>query len=228
MIVVITGGSKGIGENITKNLLKNNIKVINISRSKCSLPNVTNYKCDISDFKEVKKVFKKINNFDVLINNSGISEFDDNNINTFNKIIDINLKGLFYCSIEALKKLKKKNNSSIINICSINAHQAFPNNPGYVASKGGVLSLTRSLALDFSKYKIRVNSISPGYIKTNMTKKSFKSKKKFNERKNRTMLNRWGNPDDLFGIIEYLISNKSSYTTGQDFIIDGGWTSKGL
>ncbi len=228
MIVVITGGSKGIGENITKNLLKNNIKVINISRSKCSLPNVTNYKCDISDFKEVKKVFKKINNFDVLINNSGISKFDDNNINTFNKIIDINLKGLFYCSIEALKKLKKKNNSSIINICSINAHQAFPNNPGYVASKGGVLSLTRSLALDFSKYKIRVNSISPGYIKTNMTKKSFKSKKKFNERKNRTMLNRWGNPDDLFGIIEYLISNKSSYTTGQDFIIDGGWTSKGL
>ena len=61
-----------------------------------------------------------------------------------------------------------------------------------------------------------------------MTKKSFKSKKKFNERKNRTMVNRWGNPDDLFGIVEYLISKKSSYTTGQDFIIDGGWTSKGL
>ena len=128
----------------------------------------------------------------------------------------------------SIKKIKKKKNTSIINICSINAHQAFPNNPGYVASKGGILSLTRSLALDFSKYKIRVNSISPGYIKTNMTKKSFTSKKKFLERKNRTMTNRWGNPDDLFGIVEYLISKKSSYTTGQDFIIDGGWTSKGL
>jgi gluconate 5-dehydrogenase len=228
MIVVITGGSKGIGKNIVKNLLKKKIKVINISRSKCSLDDVKNYKCDISDYEEVKNIFKKIKNFDVLINNSGISKFDNNNINTFNKIVDINLKGLFYCSIEAFKKLKKKNNASIINICSINAHQAFPNNPGYVASKGGVLSLTRSLALDFSKYKIRVNSVSPGYIKTNMTKKSFKSRKNFNERKNRTMLNRWGKSDDLFGIIEYLISKKSSYTTGQDFVIDGGWLSKGL
>ena len=226
MIVVITGGSRGIGKNIIKNLLKKNVEIINISRSKCSLGNVKNYKCDISDYQEVKNIFKKIKNFDVLINNSAISKYDNNNINTFNKIIDINLKGLFYCSVEALKKLKK--NASIINICSINAHQAFPNNPGYIASKGGVLSLTRSLALDFSKYKIRVNSISPGYIKTNMTKKSFKSKTKFNKRKNRTMLNRWGKPDDLFGIIEYLISKKSSYTTGQDFVIDGGWLSKGL
>ena len=147
MIVVITGGSKGIGKSISKNLLKKKIKVINISRSKSSLKNVTSYKCDISSYEEVKKVFQKIKKIDVLINNSGISEFDNNNINTFNKIIDINLKGPFYCSIEALKKLKKKNNTSIINICSINAHQAFPNNPGYVASKGGILSLTRSLAL---------------------------------------------------------------------------------
>jgi NADP-dependent 3-hydroxy acid dehydrogenase YdfG len=108
MIVVITGGSRGIGENIIKNLLKKNIKIINISRSECSLGNVKNYKCDISDYEEVKSVFKKIKNFDVLINNSGISKYDNNNINTFNKIIDINLKGLFYCSIEALKKLKKK------------------------------------------------------------------------------------------------------------------------
>ena len=108
MIVVITGGSKGIGKNITKNLLKKKNKVINISRSKCSLKNVINYKCDISNYEEVKKVFQKIKKIDVLINNSGISEFDNNNINTFNKIIDTNLKGPFYCSIEALKKLKKK------------------------------------------------------------------------------------------------------------------------
>tara|TARA_X000000950_G_scaffold246698_1_gene304447 strand:+ start:1131 stop:1406 length:276 start_codon:yes stop_codon:yes gene_type:complete len=91
-----------------------------------------------------------------------------------------------------------------------------------------LLSLTRSLALDFAKFKIRVNSISPGYIKTDMTKKSFKSKKKSNKRINRMMLNRWGKPNDLFGLVEYLISKKSSYTTGQDFVIDGGWISKGL
>ena len=228
MIVVITGGSKGIGKSICKNLLKKKIKVINISRSICSLKDVKNYECDISNYRDVKEIFKKIGKFDVLINNSGISKFNNNNIDTFNKIIDINLKGAYYCSIEAFKKLKKKKNSSIINICSINAYQAFPNNPGYVSSKGGLLSLTRSLALDFAKFKIRVNSISPGYIKTNMTLKSFKSKKKSNKRISRMMLNRWGKPNDLFGLVEYLISKKSSYTTGQDFVIDGGWISKGL
>ena len=108
MIVVITGGSKGIGKSICKNLLKKKIKVINISRSICSLKDVKNYECDISNYRDVKETFRKIQKFDVLINNSGISKFNNNNIDTFNKIIDINLKGAYYCSIEAFKKLKKK------------------------------------------------------------------------------------------------------------------------
>ena len=108
MIVVITGGSKGIGKSICRNLLKKKFQVINISRSICSIKNVKNYKCDISKYRDVEEVFKKIKKFDVLINNSGISKFNNNNIDTFDKIIDINLKGAYYCSIEALKKLKKK------------------------------------------------------------------------------------------------------------------------
>ena len=86
-------------------------------------------------------------------------------------ILKVNLNGSFYCSYEALKIFKKKRRGIIINIGSINAYQAFPKNPGYVSSKGGLISLTRSLALDYSRYGVRVNSISPGYIKTNMTKK---------------------------------------------------------
>ena len=105
---------------------------------------------------------------------------------------------------------------------------AFPNNPGYVSSKGGVRSLTKALALDYSNFKIRVNSISPGYINDGMSKYIYMYKKKNKKRLQRMILKRWGTPEDLFGIVEYLFSSKSSYVTGQDFVIDGGWISKGL
>ena len=88
--------------------------------------------------------------------------------------------------------------------------------------------LTKALALDYGKLGIRVNSISPGYINSGMSKKSFQNKKKNLERKNRMIIKRWGTPKDLFGAIEFLISEKSSYITGQDIIVDGGWLAKGL
>ena len=228
MIIVITGGSKGIGKSICGNLLKKKYKIINVSRSNCSLKNVKNYKCDISNYLDVRETFKKIKKFDVLINNSGITEFNNNYIDTFNKIVDTNLKGAFYCSIEALKILKKRKNSSIINICSINAYQAFPDNPGYVSSKGGLLSLTRSLALDLAKFGIRVNSVGPGYFRTSMTKKSWNNLKKRKKIRESTILKRWGVPKDLEGIIVFLSSDSSEYITGQDIYVDGGWSAKGI
>ena len=88
--------------------------------------------------------------------------------------------------------------------------------------------LTKALALDYGKFGIRVNSISPGYINSGMSKKSFKNRKKNLERKKRMIIRRWGSPKDLFGVIEFLISEKSSYITGQDIVVDGGWLAKGL
>jgi NAD(P)-dependent dehydrogenase (short-subunit alcohol dehydrogenase family) len=116
----------------------------------------------------------------------------------------------------------------IINIASINAYVAFPNNLGYLASKFGVVGLKKSLALDYSKFGININSISPGYINTGMAKNSFLKLKERKKRTDRTILKRFGKPEDLFGTIDLLNSNKSSYITGQDFIIDGGWLSKGF
>ena len=227
--IVITGASKGIGFQIANYLAKNNrYKIINISRSNSTNKKILNYKCDISNYDDVKKVFDKIKKIDVLINNAAISNISKNKIEDFKKIIETNLNGSFYCAFEAIKKLKKNKESSIINISSINAYMGFPKNPGYVSSKGAILSLTRSLALDYAKLGVKVNSISPGYIKTGMTLNSYKNHKKKIIRQKRTMINRWGEPKDLFGAIEFLISNKSSYINGQDIIIDGGWKSKGL
>ena len=227
--IVITGASKGIGAKIANYFsLKKSYKVINISRKKNRNPRIINYLCDISNYQQVKKIFKKIRNVDILINNSGITRFSKNPIKNFDKIIQTNLNGFFYCSHEAARLLKKNSGSSIINISSINAHQAFPNNPGYVSSKGGIISLTKSLALDFGPLNIRGNSISPGYIRDGMSIKSYKNPRKKKEKINRMIIKRWGEANDLYGAIEYLMSNKSSYMTGQDIVIDGGWLAKGL
>ena len=223
--IVITGHSKGIGKKLSEYLVKIGHEVIGVSRSRNKNKKIIQYQCDISNNKKVIQTFKKIKKFDVLINNSSITKFSKDPYKNFNKIIQTNLVGTFNCCNNSINYLK---GGVIINISSINSYLAFPNNPGYVSSKGGVRSLTKALALDYSNFKIRVNSISPGYINDGMSKASFKNKLKNQQRLKRMILKRWGTPEDLFGIVEYLFSSKSSYVTGQDFIVDGGWTSKGL
>ena len=109
---------------------------------------------------------------------------------------------------------------------SLNSEIAFPNNPAYIASKGGLKQLGKSLALDLGTYGIRVNNIGPGYFKTSMTEASWNDQFKNKSRRKATILNRWGHPDDLSGLIIYLASDASSYVTGQNFYVDGGWLTK--
>ena len=90
------------------------------------------------------------------------------------------------------------------------------------------MGLTRALANDYGSKNIRVNSISLGYFKTPMTLKSYKLKKKRKTINSKMIISRWGEPKDLFGLVEYLISEHASYITGQDFVVDGGWLAKGL
>lgn len=226
--LIFVGGSKGVGKELLNILSKQNYEIINLSRSKSKIKNILDIKCDISNLQSVKKAFDKIKNIDILINNSAISFYSKNKVANFNKIIDVNLKGIFYCCNFAIPKLIKNKKSIIINIGSINAYTAFPNNPGYVSSKAAIVSLTRSLALDYGKYGLRVNSISPGYLKEGMAKKSFINKNERKKRINRMILKRFGETKDLIGTIELLISEKSEYITGQDFVIDGGWLARGL
>lgn len=223
--IVITGHSKGIGKKLSEHFLRKGHIVYGISRSKSNIKNITQFECDIADHLKIKKIFKKIKKFDVLINNSSITKYSGKSYDKYIKIINTNLIGTYSCCLAAKNYIKR---GTIINIASINAYMGFPNNPGYVSSKGGIKSLTQALALDYSKFNIRVNSISPGYINEGMSKASFLNKKKNQERLKRMIIKRWGKVEDLVGIIEYLFSDKSSYVTGQDFIIDGGWTTKGL
>ena len=132
------------------------------------------------------------------------------------------------CSQIVAQTMKKRFIGSIINITSINAELGFPNNPAYVTSKGGLKMLTKSLARDFGKYGIRVNNLGPGYIVTEMTKKSYQNKKSRMIKQRHTLLGRWGDLTDLIGPCVFLASDASGYVTGQDIYVDGGWLANGL
>ena len=172
-----------------------------------------------------------IDRLDILINNAGVTytqKFEDYDRDSWYKTLEVNLCSPFFLSQKLLPLLKKSESASIINITSLNAELAFPDNPAYVSSKAALAGLTRSMALDLGQLGIRVNSIAPGYIKTKMTGESYKNPVKRQERSNRTVLGRWGTPNDLLGPLLFLASSMSSYVTGHSLFVDGGWKIRGL
>ena len=238
-VFVITGAGNGIGYFLANELLKRSSIVFAIDKTFSRIIKKKNYfaiKCDITNQTQLETACKKITTkkkkIDVLINNAGITlpNMSTNNYSLVNwkKTLDVNLTGAFLCSQIFGKIMKRQRSGSIINITSINAELGFPNNPAYIASKGGLKMLTKSLAKDLGKYGIRVNNLGPGYFVTNMTKISYENKKSRIARQRHTLLNRWGNVTDLVGPCIFLSSNASEYVTGQDLYVDGGWTVNGL
>jgi len=230
---VVVGASRGIGAELALAAKKSGANLVCLSRSSASaiIELQDNYhQCDVTDsssFDDIcKQATKQFGSIDIFINAAGVTVSETNKDNKFEEIIDINLVASYRCS--QIISTYMVNGGSIIHITSIGSIQGFPNNPGYVASKGGLRMLTKALALDFAKNNIRVNSIVPGYISTDMTKISRNDPILYEERLKRMMVQRWGSTEDIVGAAIYLASNASSYVTGTDLIVDGGWTAKGL
>ena len=242
-VIIVTGAGRGIGEFIAKNLAIRKALVFCIDKKfPNSIPNelsdnLFHLICDVTKpkifQKHCKNIFSKYKKIDALINCAGIS-YAVQNKNEFYpekkwlETINVNLTSAFNCSQTAISYMIKKKSGSIINITSINAELGFPRNPAYVASKGGLKMLSKSLAKDWGNLGIRVNSLGPGYVKTDMTMKRFLNKKTRKQRESRTILGRWAEKNDLVGPCIFLISEASEYMTGQDIYVDGGWLSNGL
>ena len=227
-ICVVSGSNGGLGLQIVKGLLLNKAIVIGVDikkNNKIKSKNFQFLQIDLTKKEETRKLFnyikKKYKKINSIINFCGISNPDD-----FESNIGANLIAP-YNLINSLDKLFVKN-STIVNITSLNAELGFSKNPGYNSSKGGLKMLTKALANDLAEKSIRVNNIGPGYFLTNMTKKFYKDIKKRKIRLSRIPLNRYGRPSELLGTVLYLISDASSYVTGQDIYIDGGLLSKGI
>ena len=228
---IVTGAGRGIGYEIARSLHNAGAIVTGVDKYfKKDDYDFTKEFVDLADSKQIVEFCKKTTKIDVLVNCAGVTiqSNQDYNLDYWNQTMSINLTAPFLLTRDLKEALSESNSPSVINISSLNGKLAFPNNPAYVASKTGLDGLTRSFALDYGNLGIRVNSIAPGYIKTDMTGDSWCNLEKRAQRQKRTMLNRWGNPKDLTGPVMFLASNASRYITGQTIYVDGGWSSKGF
>ncbi|MBW2058249.1 MAG: SDR family oxidoreductase [Deltaproteobacteria bacterium] len=243
---VVTGAARGNGKAIAAALLGAGAEVVLVDILGRELERTTRffraeglravmYRCDVGDRTQVQELVEFLRRgpgrVDVLVNNAGVTfshplfDYPDE---FWERTYAVNLRAPFELSREIGKLMKRNRSGVIINITSLNAELAFPDNPAYVSFKGALRQLSKSLALDLGRYGIRVNSVGPGYFRTHMTRKSWGDPSLNRTIREKTALRRWGRPEDLAGITILLASDASSYITGQDIYVDGGWLAKGL
>ena len=240
-VVLITGVSKGIGLSCLKLCLQNNAFVVGVSRSKSILSflkkNYQNQFKIISGDISKKSTLKKIINYnkknklhiDCLVNNAGIrfrKKFLKIDINDYKKVFENNFFSIVSLCQSLIKEtIKNKKKISIVNLSSIVGSRGFDELSAYGSSKGALDAFTRCIAIEFSK-QVKINNVCPGFAKTSYFKKFKRKKKLYNWTIKNIPVGRWADSEEIANLILYLISDKSSYVTGQNFYIDGGWTSK--
>lgn len=238
-VALVTGASKGIGRAIAVELSKSNIIVIvnynsnkekaveTLSKIKEVGGEATAIKADVSKETEVLSMInlikKKYGRLDMLVNNAGIIK--DNYLlmmshSTFQDVIETNLIGCFNCTKAALRIMCSQKQGAILNISSTSGLIGQEGQANYSASKGGIISFTKSIAKEYASHNIRANVICPGFIDTEMTKP--KKELLMNNYGNLIPLKRFGEPEEIAYAARFLLSEESSYITGQVLTIDGG------
>lgn len=244
-VAVVTGGASGIGEAIALGLAAEGAHIciadVNAEKAGNTKTQVENLdrravtiKTDVSKQEDVRlmveqtvSIFGKI---DILVNSAGIAKYapflaypyDD-----WKRTLEINLSGYFLCAQEVAKQMVHRKKGKIINISSIVAQVAMPNSVAYSASKGGIISFTRVLALELASYSICVNAILPGPIMTSMAKTTLKEEDRA-AREAMIPMGRYGVTNDLIGPTIFLASSDSDYVTGVALYVDGGYLVSGV
>lgn len=244
-MAIVTGASSGLGVQFAKALGKQGADVALMARRLDKLTVVKTeietlgrkciaIQCDVTIEEEVKKavdeVVQKFGRIDILANNAGVSAIAPAELMSeadWDKVLDTNLKGVFMVAKHVGLQMIKQQYGKIINISSMYglvANNTFPVS-NYHASKFGVVGLTKSLSAEWAKYNITVNAIGPGFFESEMTQAAINTDdfKKYVE--GFCPMKRIGKPGELDGMMIYLASDASSYTTGQIIAVDGGWTS---
>ena len=233
--VILTGATGVLGNSILdmlvfagSNVLATGTNEEKLKKIKNKHNNVNVLKFDISKHKEidgfVNDCYKILSNkIDILINNAGITQ-DNLSIRMkeeeWKKVIDINLSSTFLITKNVIKKMLKSKNGKIINITSVVGHSGNIGQVNYAASKAGIIAMSKSLALEYGKKDIKINCVSPGFIKSDMTDKI--SDEHTELLKSRISLNKFGNPEDVANTIAFLCSNLSDYITGETIHVNGG------
>jgi len=243
-VAIITGARRGMGRSHALTLARAGAKVVvaDISLEDCqkivdeikkAKGEALAVKCNVTKKEEVeemvKKVIEKFGKVDILINNAGICQFVpflEMTEEDWDRTLDINLKGYFFCAQAVAKEMAKQKSGVIINIASVAMGQqgvGMPNIAHYCASKGGIVGMTEALAVELAPYNIRVNAISPGMIETPMIDPMKQDPKIMEAMLARVPMHRVGKPEEVSNLVLFLASDESSYMTGSTIVIDGGW-----
>ncbi|RNF38369.1 SDR family NAD(P)-dependent oxidoreductase [Planococcus salinus] len=241
--VVVTGGSKGIGKDIALTFARLNANVIISGRNREALDKTLtelhefNDKCiavpgDLSEIREVRKLIdtaaETFGSVDVLVNNAGVNiakpamEVTEEDWDT---VLDLNLKSAFFASQAAAGYMLKQQSGRIINIASQMAFVGYYKRAAYCSSKGGLVQMTKALAVEWAKQGVRVNAVAPTFIETELTAKMLEDADFKKEIDDRILLDGLSKPEDISGAVLYLASNLSNFVTGETIKVDGGWTA---
>jgi gluconate 5-dehydrogenase/2-deoxy-D-gluconate 3-dehydrogenase len=240
-VALITGAGRGIGKSIALAFAEAGANVVAVSRT---LPEIEEtcreikghgvkgvpLVCDVSKVNDIKKTIVKavaeFGQIDILVNNAGTSPFvvpiEEIREDGWNRIIDTNLKGVFFFTQEVGKDMIERQQGKVINMTSIGGVVGFPGQAVYCVSKAGIIMMTKMFALEWGKYNINVNALGPGMVETRLTEKLRQNENYTKDRLKRIPLNRFAKPEEMVGAALFLASDLSNYMTGQTIFIDGG------
>lgn len=241
---VITGAGSGIGKSIALLFAKQGAEVVIVELNKQAALQVNEeiaaaggksviYECNIASQSGVQEMFNKIGKIDILVNNAGIAHIgkaDTTSEEDFDRVMSVNVKGVYNCLLAAIPKLRASGGGSIVNMASVAALVGLPDRFAYSTAKGAVLSMTLSVAKDYIQENIRCNSISPARVHTpfvdGFIAKNYPGKEQemFEKLSKTQPIGRMAKPEEVASLALYLCSDEASFVTGCDYPIDGGFT----
>ena len=249
-VAVITGGGRGIGAASAKLFSEKGYAVVALDVIDSEICNEVNkkgrecmyIKCDVSKESQVKhvisQVMQKYGRIDALLNIAGIvlvKPIEDIRWEEYRKVVDVNIGGTFLMIKYVVPIMKKQNRGVIVNMASVSGHVGQVRHSLYGTTKGGILAMTRALAWELAPYNIRVNSISPGSVDTQMLRddvagEAKRLKLKYQDvkkqREAEQAFGKWADPKEIAEAIYFLASDASSFVNGTDLLVDNGWVAK--